>query len=256
MNPEHHIQKLNELFSLQEFDEKFIDYSQLDMHIGFLMQLATVEGSSLSVFDIYKRRYVFAQTKFLHLLGVDLDEMMKKGPQIFYSLIHPDDVDFLHETHYLFTEFVLNLDPADRKSYKVINDFRMKDLKGNYLRAVKQMVPLELDKKGNLWLMLVLYDLIPGQSEFTKAQRKIVNIKTGSLYHFPDDRKEDKKQNLTKREIEILGLLARGLPSKKIADELFLSVNTVNNHRRNILEKTNTENTRMAIQYGMSLGLL
>ncbi|MGE5499654.1 MAG: response regulator transcription factor, partial [Syntrophothermus sp.] len=82
-------------------------------------------------------------------------------------------------------------------------------------------------------------------------------IKSGSLYYFPaDTKKEEKRQDLTKREIEILGLLAKGMPSKKIADELFLSVNTVNNHRRNILEKTNTENTRMAIQYGMSLGLL
>lgn len=256
MRTDYHTKKLDELFSLQDFDEKFIDYSQLDRHIGFLRQLAVLESSSLSVFDIYKKKYVFAQNKFLQTLGVDPEEMMKKGPALFYSLIHPDDTDFLHETHYQFTEFILRLDASLRKDYKVINDFRIKDSKGNYLRAVKQMVPLELDQKGNLWLMLVLYDLIPGQSNFSKAQRKIVNIKTGELFYFQEDFKEDKKQNLTKREIEILGMLAKGLPSKKIADELYLSVNTVNNHRRNILEKTNSGNTQMAVQYGMSLGLL
>jgi DNA-binding CsgD family transcriptional regulator len=46
------------------------------------------------------------------------------------------------------------------------------------------------------------------------------------------------------------------MASRKIADELFLSVNTVNNHRQNILEKTNTENIAEAIRYAISLGLM
>lgn len=50
--------------------------------------------------------------------------------------------------------------------------------------------------------------------------------------------------------------MAKGMASKRIADELFISVNTVNNHRRSILEKTNSENTAMAVNYGLSLGLL
>jgi len=76
------------------------------------------------------------------------------------------------------------------------------------------------------------------------------------LFYFSTDSEDEKKNILTKREIEILGLLAKGPVSKKIADELFISVNTVNNHRRNILEKTKSETTAMAIKYGQSLGLL
>jgi len=39
------------------------------------------------------------------------------------------------------------------------------------------------------------------------------------------------------REMEILKLIESGLGSKEIAEKLFLSVHTVNTHRRNILEK-------------------
>lgn len=43
--------------------------------------------------------------------------------------------------------------------------------------------------------------------------------------------------NLSNREIEILKLIAEGKPSSKIADQLFISANTVDTHRKNIMAK-------------------
>lgn len=43
--------------------------------------------------------------------------------------------------------------------------------------------------------------------------------------------------NLSNREKEVLTLIAEGLPSSKIADSLFISVNTVDTHRKNIMAK-------------------
>jgi len=51
-------------------------------------------------------------------------------------------------------------------------------------------------------------------------------------------------------------LVSKGFVSKEIADKLFLSVNTINNHRQNILEKTNATNTSEAVSYARNLGLL
>jgi DNA-binding CsgD family transcriptional regulator len=48
---------------------------------------------------------------------------------------------------------------------------------------------------------------------------------------------------LSKREREILTLISRGLTSRDIAKEIFLSLNTINTHRRNILRKTGAKNT-------------
>jgi DNA-binding NarL/FixJ family response regulator len=61
---------------------------------------------------------------------------------------------------------------------------------------------------------------------------------------------------LTKREIEILKLLAQGLESKDIAKKLFISLNTVNNHRQNIISKTGTENTGQALLYAKRIGII
>jgi DNA-binding CsgD family transcriptional regulator len=61
---------------------------------------------------------------------------------------------------------------------------------------------------------------------------------------------------LTKRETEVLGLIARGLDSQNISERLFISVNTVNNHRQNILRKTGTENTPQTLLYAKRLGII
>ena len=54
---------------------------------------------------------------------------------------------------------------------------------------------------------------------------------------------------LSKRELEIVALVSRGLTSQEIATSLNLSTYTVNTHRRNILRKLELKNTAMMVQY-------
>ena len=48
--------------------------------------------------------------------------------------------------------------------------------------------------------------------------------------------------SLTDRELEILKLICKELSSKEIATELYLSQNTVDIHRKNLLYKTKSKN--------------
>lgn len=48
---------------------------------------------------------------------------------------------------------------------------------------------------------------------------------------------------LTKREEEILSLICQQFTSEEIGEKLFISVKTVNGHRNNLLQKTNSRNT-------------
>jgi DNA-binding CsgD family transcriptional regulator/PAS domain-containing protein len=251
---ERQFQRYLALFEAQEFDERQIDYTHLDRHLAFLRQIAAVENSSIAVMDLFRRRYAFMQSKFLPMLGIELEEVMRRGPMAIYQLMHPDDVSTVIDTLYRGNEFLLQLPAADKKSYKIIYDFRLRTKRGDYVRFLQQLVPLELDGKGNIWLMLMVNDTVPDRAADARPHRKVVHLQTGKECVF--DQEEDRRSRLTKREIEVLELLAKGLPSKKIADELFLSVNTVNNHRRNILEKTSAENTAEALRYAMSLGLI
>jgi len=61
---------------------------------------------------------------------------------------------------------------------------------------------------------------------------------------------------LTEREVEVLRLVAHGVSNPEIADELFITVNTVKTHLRNILEKLQLENRTQAATYAVQKGLI
>lgn len=68
--------------------------------------------------------------------------------------------------------------------------------------------------------------------------------------------KENKNHILTRREIEILGLIALGFTNKKIADKLSISVKTVETHRAKILQKLDVHTTAELVRYAIKTGLL
>jgi DNA-binding NarL/FixJ family response regulator len=61
---------------------------------------------------------------------------------------------------------------------------------------------------------------------------------------------------LTKREIEVLQLIAHGKKTKTIAEELFISDHTVMSHRRALLEKTGAANAAALVRYAIENDLL
>ncbi len=61
---------------------------------------------------------------------------------------------------------------------------------------------------------------------------------------------------LTSREREILQLLAEGLSAKDIANHVYLSIKTVETHRRNIMQKLNMRSIAELTKYAIKEGLV
>ncbi len=56
---------------------------------------------------------------------------------------------------------------------------------------------------------------------------------------------------LSEREMEILILICQGMSNQEIADKLFISKRTVDKHRANILEKSESKNTAQLVVYAI-----
>jgi len=65
-----------------------------------------------------------------------------------------------------------------------------------------------------------------------------------------------KEVPLTKREIEILKLIASGYSNQEIANILYISYNTVDTHRKNIMHKLAIKNTAGLVRYAIEKGLI
>lgn len=68
--------------------------------------------------------------------------------------------------------------------------------------------------------------------------------------------KEQEQAVLTKRELEVLNLVAMGLTNQEIADKLFVSVRTITNHRANLNAKTGSKNTVNLLSYAIKNNLV
>lgn len=72
-------------------------------------------------------------------------------------------------------------------------------------------------------------------------------------YVFRDDLPE---VDLSKREMEILSLIAEGFTNQEIADRIFTSKRTVEGHRQNLIDKTQSRNSAALIRYAVLRGIV
>jgi DNA-binding CsgD family transcriptional regulator len=242
----------DKLLSTQKFIESDLDYKILDNHIPSLKLIAELSNSTIMIFDLYKREHVFLSDNISRILNLDIEKVKGKTDYLDQQ-IHPDDYPQLMEAGIYFLYYGFSLLPEQRKEGKLINEYRILNGKGKYIRIIEQQMCLETDVHGNIWLALGIIDISPDQNVDAPFRSRLIDIRRGEVYMFPPQNKE---AMLTAREKEVLVLISKGLISKQIADKLFISVNTVNTHRQRILEKLNADNAIEAIKYASKLGLI
>ncbi|RBL91421.1 response regulator [Chitinophaga flava] len=100
------------------------------------------------------------------------------------------------------------------------------------------------------------------KEELLKAIRDVHNGHTylsaglEDVWQTDDRRTRARQLNITKREKEVLWLIANGHTNLEIAEKLFISSDTVDSHRRNLLGKFKARNTAMLIKCAIDNKLL
>lgn len=133
----------------------------------------------------------------------------------------------------------LDVEMPDYNGFDIIRNIREKNVFPEFIlvtgysqyaiKAIKNeafdylLKPVDIDELRNSVCRL--------RTAQTKRLEQILPEKLKSLY------------SLTNREVEVVALLIQGKTSNEIADELFISIHTVNTHRRKILLKTNSSST-------------
>lgn len=224
------------------------DYS-LTEHLKKIAQTYdAIENRPTYILDLYTSDFFFVSDRYLHLLGYNAS--MPLDFNFFLDVTHPDDYWITTDATADFLSFLDTKKPEDRSHYKLVSDFRLRMPTGEYVRVIEQLIVLQTDRKGNPWLVMAICDLSPNQNLKTPSSGKIISTLTGEMVKpIGEHQWQNPSENITKREKEILLLISKGYASKQIADKLQISINTVNNHRRNILSKTGCLNTFEAIKY-------
>jgi DNA-binding CsgD family transcriptional regulator len=95
---------------------------------------------------------------------------------------------------------------------------------------------LKLTKKKEV--VVVKEVLVPATQPFTLNEERLKDL------------------GITRRELEILELIAQGLSNREIADKLFVSENTVKTHSSRLFDKLSARRRTQAVQIGKEMGLI
>jgi DNA-binding CsgD family transcriptional regulator len=92
--------------------------------------------------------------------------------------------------------------------------------------------------------------------KLTKNKETVIVREVPAPQFFALNEKRLAELGITRRELEILGLIANGLSNREIAEKLFVSENTVKTHSSRLFDKLSARRRTQAVQLGKKLGLI
>lgn len=94
--------------------------------------------------------------------------------------------------------------------------------------------------------------------KLTKKKEVLIvkEIPVPALQPFTVNEQRLKDLGITRRELEILELIAQGMSNREIADKLFVSENTVKTHSSRVFDKLGAKRRTQAVQIGKEMGLI
>ena len=121
----------------------------------------------------------------------------------------------------------------------------MKDIQGSIL------IEFEAIHKTKSMVLIQMYGTLVTYNGVTSLIGNMIDLGKDKKFLAQQEMVPDNSDNLSSREIEVLGLLCKGYPSQDIANALFVSQRTIDSHRANLLFKTGCKNTAELVMYAI-----
>ena len=227
-----------------KFIEKFISqgFQNIDRQDPLVVELELLLDQHNQFFyvgDLMQIKIHFSSKGSLDYIGVPPEEL---DPSVFFKAVHPEDrVRHSLATAKLF-KTAHELFYLEHGKAMLSANVRVMKSSGQYANTLFTTYSFysNLPVK-TVYLLAILTDI--SHVKFNKHSYHYYHGEDISLFRYPDEELLKVGSIFSDREFEIIKLISQGMDSSLIAKELFLSINTVNTHRRNILKKTNKTNT-------------
>ena len=230
-------------FGWQESDlQAFGELSKNSVVFNDLVQLLQPGKHFIFVLNEIQSKFEWISPSFSNIIDYNESELHNLFDKHY---IHPDDLESVMDIERNIQRFVSKTSPDELHNFKIIYDYRFRKKDGSYIRLLLQQIHIS-EKKSSLShkIIGIVCDISYLKSNGTPGFC-ILNVKeTTTLQpNIQDEEDEFSLDSFSKREREIISLIITGLSSREIATKLFISIETVKNHRKNILTKSNCSNS-------------
>jgi DNA-binding CsgD family transcriptional regulator len=202
--------------------------------------------------DLILFKILYTSSQCIDVLGIEPNDL---SPISFLNRLHPNEIERDHLGRAMLIKLGQDLFLKEKGQILLSSTYRMINAQGGYSNFLMQFY--------------MFYSVVPYKSVFAlKVQTNIdwcKRLKHGFHYYlgedltnfrYPDQALLMMGNMFTEREFGIIKLMEKGLTSEQIAEKIFISTNTVNTHRRNILNKSGKANVQELIHELKEQGLL
>jgi DNA-binding CsgD family transcriptional regulator len=221
-----------------------LEFHSKDEEIQFLRKVldtmpVMININQINDFDDQSSHFSLWSNKQANdFLGYSREEIDELGFGYFLETMHPDEMELIGDALTKFQE-------SNKPIYGGV--VRLKPKNGDYHRFIGSMAVLET-KDGRPWRVLVA---VQNMEEMNDTRNQIIQLIRENLRL----KNELKIQNLSKREKQIIKLIAGSQTDKEIALDLSISPATVKTHRHNIIKKLHLKNKVAIAHFATENGL-
>lgn len=194
--------------------------------------------------EYYPPTYELSRTDFRSgiegkLAGYQTNEF--KSLADIYQLVHPEDYEFLLSFSHEVMKFIHNNSVTEVPSMTTTDTvFRIKGNDGK-LYFIRRHTIINGARKGLPTHYVSYLEDITWMRPVNRSWNFTGVNEEEFIFEFPEQKRI--KEILSKREIEVLKLIAKGYSSTDISDRLYISKHTVDTHRKNMIRKLGVSNT-------------
>ena len=241
--------KFNEMkktwFRIAKFNDGNIDPTfELEVHKK-LLNVFQVGNYYYYILNIPKVEFEFINDSIVDILG--LKNKSDFNVKYIFDKIHPDDRNRFIIYEQKVTDFFNELRPDQITKYKVSYDYRLKKTDGTYIWILQQVTTIQSYENGAVIRVLGIHtDITHLKTDDKGSGLSFIGLDgEPSYYNIDIDQKYlgNPRYNelFTSKEKEILQLVVEGKTTKEISEILNKSIHTINTHRKNIFQKTESK---------------
>lgn len=232
------------------------EQKQTSNYLEPIKAFARVTYKSIYIIDYQAKGFEYVSENPLFLCGHTAEEVKEMGYLFYFKYVIKKDLDLLLKINTVGFDFYEKIPLEDRKFHTISYDFHLMNQEGKTFLINQKLTPLFLTNKGKIWKAICIISL---SNEQSSGNIKI--YKTGENKIFKYDLKgnfwkTEGKINLSNREKEILRFSIRGFTINEIAENIFVSPDTVKFHRRKLFNKLEVANISEAIIYAANNKLI
>ena len=187
--------------------------------------------------------FIYMDSCYESFTGYVPKEHERGGLDFWFSKVHPDDRRMLGERIIESLKISKHLFNGRRRDPHILN-YRFKKGTGEWMWIQHSVYNLSIDADGKLDKVLHRLQLLDLSSNPVNDTEITYSVVLNNA---------DPVNALTNREKQVLKLIGEGFSTKMIAGQLKITINTVETHRRHLLEKLDAKNSMELIRKAFKL---